>query len=315
MPLFMAANSNSNAINISNSNNVKQHLKTIEESMVFNENNVANNNNGFEIFEYGVIPSKIVEDLRNSTDWQTKIANIQLLEKVVLQNNKANSKEYIQYSSDILKFLLDIIENDNNIQISSKCLNMVQQIVQNHRLNIVGVQNQTIETLVAKMNDNKVTIKQQSMNIVKNIIKQNRIINYQLYFSIFQQKVSSTNQNEVLNLVYFILHNYIQQIRQDYQFSKVFIQFLSNYQNIQIVGEMVSILRKQQNNSIDQQLAQFIDNQNYQILTTGINRQDSHQNANRMIKNKSNYIQKNENNLQTQNTTNKQRILTSYSQQ
>lgn len=251
MPLFMAANSNSNAINISNSNNVKQHLKTIEESMVFNENNVANNNNGFEIFEYGVIPSKIVEDLRNSTDWQTKIANIQLLEKVVLQNNKANSKEYIQYSSDILKFLLDIIENDNNIQISSKCLNMVQQIVQNHRLNIVGVQNQTIETLVAKMNDNKVTIKQQSMNIVKNIIKQNRIINYQLYFSIFQQKVSSTNQNEVLNLVYFILHNYIQQIRQDYQFSKVFIQFLSNYQNIQIVGEMVSILRKQQNNSID----------------------------------------------------------------
>jgi len=35
--------------------------------MVFNENNPTNN--AFEIFEYGVIPSRIIEELKTTSDW------------------------------------------------------------------------------------------------------------------------------------------------------------------------------------------------------------------------------------------------------
>ncbi len=238
----VSANSSNIYINLPNNS---QHLKTIEESKDYSYS-VQNLNSNQQLpggdllgelsrkekegLAMGVLPLRLVKQLRmkERVEWQERVVCMEELDSLVMQHMHSNTKAFLTHLNDIVLFTCEILD-DSNIQISSKCLNILQTVIQNKSLNIRQSQPGIVKALLAKLNDTKITIKQQASALLRELIKQIRKLDFKVWFALMQSQLQPNNQAEILALVKVIYNTYKTQLVEDPASAQVLVLFISSH--------------------------------------------------------------------------------------
>ena len=126
-------------------------------------------------------------------EWSERAECMEKMEMYSEELRCGPGKEYSDKIKEIIELICDILEEENNMQISSKCLNVLRRIVTDKRLNYKPAYPLLLHALLSKLADSKLTIRQQAQLILQTLIDSLRKIDFSIFYSTINSILISNN--------------------------------------------------------------------------------------------------------------------------
>eukprot|EP01135_Chromosphaera_perkinsii_P001920 Nk52_evm69s212 gene=Nk52_evmTU69s212 len=117
--------------------------------------------------ELGILPSGLLSQLRDTTDWKARSLAVEKLQKIVNKlEDVRNVKKYVKGLLDLLGALLD----DANFKIILTALQVIGDLVSKIGITVKPHLNFIVPKLVQKFGDNKMVIRQANMKVLNRLM-------------------------------------------------------------------------------------------------------------------------------------------------
>lgn len=181
------------AFQSSSISSIAQTLATTKAPQVLSQSNTAPNG-----LEFGFIPSDLMSQLRDSTNWRSRASAIQELEGVI--STTESFDPVLPYMAAFFRLLKELLD-DTNFKIIQSTLSIIGNLVLipniAKRANIA----QLIPSCLLKLGDNKIAIRQSAFRVFKIFLKE---LPARVLFPHFQEGLESLNwhiREEVVQLL------------------------------------------------------------------------------------------------------------------
>jgi len=120
---------------------------------------------------YGIFPLKIVNELLEDKDWQTRSNAIEEIEKIT-DEIEAKGFDFLPHLTDFLKLLTRLLQ-DNNFKICLTTVNILSKLLVFREMRNKQNVDFLYPKLLEKLGDSKIAIRQACVKIIKEIVEKN----------------------------------------------------------------------------------------------------------------------------------------------